>query len=100
MDFGRRLYRYYPTGLNEKVDQHGFSRYAKRRLYLVSRLARLRRTAQAATHSDPHPDLILLNVMMPEWDGGTVLSRLRENPTPAVVFTRVRSQREVNIPRQ
>ncbi len=41
--------------------------------------------ALASAHSDPRPDLILLDVMMPEMDGYTVLSRLRENPHTAEI---------------
>lgn len=35
--------------------------------------------------SNPLPDLILLDVMMPEMDGYAVLSRLRENPVTAEI---------------
>ncbi|TCJ18506.1 two-component system response regulator [Parasulfuritortus cantonensis] len=37
------------------------------------------RALQAAV-TPPHPDLILLDVMMPDMDGYAVLTRLRENP--------------------
>ena len=33
--------------------------------------------------SEPRPDLLLLDVMMPGMDGYTVLGRLRENPATA-----------------
>jgi len=39
--------------------------------------------ALRAAASIPHPDLILLDVMMPEMDGYQVLSQLRQNPTTA-----------------
>jgi putative two-component system response regulator len=35
--------------------------------------------------SEPRPDLILLDVMMPDMDGYSVLARLRENPATAEV---------------
>jgi CheY-like chemotaxis protein len=38
-----------------------------------------------------HPDLMLIDVVMPEMDGITMLSKLRENPatknTPAIILT-------------
>lgn len=39
--------------------------------------------ALEAAAGEPRPDLILLDVMMPEMDGYTVLSRLREQPATA-----------------
>jgi putative two-component system response regulator len=46
-------------------------------------------SALRAAVAEPRPDLILLDVMMPDMDGYTVLARLRENPRTAdipVVF--------------
>ncbi len=47
--------------------------------------------ALAASVTEPKPDLILLDVMMPEMDGYTVLSKLRDNPvtrdTPVIFVT-------------
>ncbi len=47
--------------------------------------------ALLAVHSPPHPDLILLDVMMPGMDGYAVLAQLREDPqthsTPVIFVT-------------
>jgi putative two-component system response regulator len=46
----------------------------------------------------PHPDLILLDVMMPEMDGYEVIARLRDNPatrdTPVVFLTALGDARD------
>lgn len=39
--------------------------------------------AIASANSDPRPDLILLDVMMPDMDGYSVLAQLRNNPATA-----------------
>lgn len=44
------------------------------------RVARSGIEALRAVASAPHPDLVLLDVMMPEMDGYTVLAKLREAP--------------------
>ena len=44
------------------------------------RVARSGAEALRAVGTAPHPDLVLLDVMMPEMDGYTVLARLREAP--------------------
>ena len=44
------------------------------------RVARSGAAALRAVDSEPRPDLILLDVMMPEMDGYAVLARLRESP--------------------
>ncbi|MBI4984003.1 MAG: response regulator, partial [Rhodocyclales bacterium] len=44
------------------------------------RVANSGRRALQIAASDPKPDLILLDVMMPEMDGYTVFARLKENP--------------------
>ncbi len=36
--------------------------------------------ALQVVRSTPHPDLILLDVLMPELDGYSVLSRLKDDP--------------------
>jgi len=51
-----------------------------RLLYRV-RAANSGERALRAASLQPHPDLILLDVMMPEMDGYEVLQRLRANPT-------------------
>lgn len=48
-------------------------------LYRV-RLANSGRRGLLAAASEPYPDLILLDIMMPEMDGYEVLAKLRENP--------------------
>ena len=48
--------------------------------YYRVRVASSGMRALAASVSEPRPDLVLLDVMMPEMDGYAVLSRLRENP--------------------
>lgn len=48
-------------------------------LYRV-RLANSGRRGLQAAASEPYPDLILLDIMMPEMDGYEVLAKLRENP--------------------
>lgn len=53
-------------------------------LYRV-RAARSGPQALRAAESAPIPDLILLDVMMPEMDGYKVLAQLRANPTTATV---------------
>ncbi len=50
--------------------------------YLV-RAARNGDQALRAANSQPMPDLVLLDVMMPGMDGHTVLAKLRENPATA-----------------
>ncbi|MFC5301400.1 response regulator [Azospira restricta] len=47
------------------------------------RAANSGRRALQIAGGDPRPDLILLDVMMPEMDGYTVLAQLRENPHTA-----------------
>lgn len=47
----------------------------------VVRAANSGESALRAAASEPLPDLVLLDVMMPGMDGYVVLSRLRENPT-------------------
>lgn len=44
------------------------------------RAARSGEQALRAAVAEPMPDLVLLDIMMPEMDGYTVLTRLRENP--------------------
>lgn len=47
--------------------------------------------------ADPHPDLILLDIMMPEMDGYEVCRRLKENPKTEsipVIFLTAKSQDE------
>ena len=53
-----------------------------RPLYKV-RVANSGQRALEAVGIDPRPDLILLDVMMPEMDGYTVLMRLKQQPTTA-----------------
>jgi len=50
--------------------------------YLV-RAARNGDQALRAANSQPMPELVLLDVMMPGMDGYTVLAKLRENPATA-----------------
>ena len=50
--------------------------------YLV-RAARSGQQALRAAAKTPHPDLILLDVMMPEMDGYAVLAQLRQAPLSA-----------------
>ncbi len=45
------------------------------------RAARSGAQALRAAGTEPRPDLILLDIMMPEMDGFAVLARLRENPS-------------------
>ena len=58
--------------------------------------------ARAAVQSarEFRPDLILLDVMMPEMDGGAVAAQLREDPllkdTPIVFLTALVSNEETN----
>ena len=48
--------------------------------YFRVRVARSGAEALRAVGTAPRPDLVLLDVMMPEMDGYTVLSKLRESP--------------------
>ena len=47
-----------------------------------------------------HPDLILLDVMMPEMDGGEIASQLQDEPslrkTPVVFLTAIVSRKETH----
>lgn len=52
--------------------------------YLV-RAARSGAQALRVAASDPRPDLILLDIMMPEMDGYAVLSALRQEPNTAAI---------------
>jgi CheY-like chemotaxis protein len=63
------------------------------------------RTVNAANHAiqaarEFHPDLILLDVMMPEVDGGTLASQMRQNltlrNTPVVFLTAAATKEEVS----
>lgn len=63
------------------------------------------KTENAATHAlaaaqEFHPDLILLDVLMPDLDGGYVASRFQENPnfknTPIVFLTAAATKTEVS----
>ena len=61
------------------------------------RAARTGASALSAAASEPRPDLILLDIMMPEMDGYAVLARLRENPRTAqipVIFLTAMDQAE------
>lgn len=62
------------------------------------RLADSGRAALAYAAREPRPDLILLDVMMPEMDGYEVLRRLRENPLsrdiPIVFLTALSETRD------
>ncbi len=53
-------------------------------LYVV-RVATNGPRALASANSLPRPDLILLDVMMPEMDGYAVMTKLRENPVTAEI---------------
>lgn len=53
--------------------------------YYQVRAANSGRRALQVAASTPRPDLILLDVMMPEMDGYTVLARLRDNPATATI---------------
>jgi two-component system, sensor histidine kinase and response regulator len=57
-----------------------------------------RRALQLALQ-EPHPDLVLLDVLMPDMDGHAVLAALREDPRtrdiPAIFFTSVEGEGEL-----
>lgn len=48
--------------------------------YYRVRVANSGQRALKAAHTEPRPDLILLDVMMPEMDGFAVLAELRKDP--------------------
>ena len=72
--------------INEILRTRGFS-------------VRLARDGESALRAleEAHPDVILLDVMMPEMDGLQVLDRIRANPTHAsipVIFVTAKGQDE------
>jgi response regulator RpfG family c-di-GMP phosphodiesterase len=62
------------------------------------RAARSGEQALRVAHSDPKPDLVLLDIMMPEMDGYTVLSKLRNDPAtqsiPVIFVTALGAEAE------
>ncbi len=54
--------------------------------------------ALEAAFLEPYPDLILLDIIMPEMDGYTVLKKLKENPItqdiPVIFFTSMESEED------
>jgi signal transduction histidine kinase len=67
-------------------------------LYAVRVASSGRRALQLALQ-EPHPDLVLLDVLMPDMDGHAVLAALREDPRtrgiPAIFFTSVEGEGEL-----
>ena len=62
------------------------------------RAARSGAQALRAAGTEPRPDLILLDIMMPEMDGFTVLARLRGSPAtchiPVIFVTALNAQKD------
>jgi two-component system, sensor histidine kinase and response regulator len=63
------------------------------------RVASSGRRALELALQDPHPDLVLLDVLMPDMDGHAVMAALREDPRtrdiPAIFFTSVEGEGEL-----
>ena len=56
------------------------------------------------TIHDRHPDLVLLDVMMPEMDGMSVLAKLRQEPEtadlPVILITALSDEKRMNRARE
>jgi CheY-like chemotaxis protein len=84
-------------------DEPSFTRMVKRTLELTGRYrVRTENRGEAAIEAarEMHPDLILLDVMMPDVDGPEVAARLRDDPglrhIPVVFLTAIVTKEETS----